>query len=188
VKISIHKQTYADGRAYRYQICDELEHACYVAEPTGRLLPDPTRLVEFFDPGGDPVGRLQPLAATPWRRQTDYQVFAGEDEEPYALIQERWRLVDRLLLRLPRYDLRLGDDRYVAWGSRYGGRFYEITAAPQAEEPGSEEPWRRQAKVGHVERPASGPSYVVQVGAPPLVQSPLVLASLVILADEELYA
>lgn len=118
MRLAIHKQTYADGRAYRYQACDDAGHLCYVAEPTGCLLPDPTRLVEFFGPDGDPVGRLQPPAATPWRRKTDYQVFVGEGAEPRAVIQERWRLVDMLLLRLPRYDLYLGTDRYIAWGSR----------------------------------------------------------------------
>ena len=38
------------------------------------------------------------------------------------MIRERWRLVDILLLRLPRYEVQLGGYCYVARGSRYGER------------------------------------------------------------------
>jgi hypothetical protein len=223
---TIHKLTYADGRAYRYPISDETRQIRYVAERTGMLLPSPTRLVEFFDPDHNLAGRLQPPDVLPWLRVMCYELFVGEEtEEPHAMIQEQWRLVDILLLRLPRYELQLGKHRYIIRGSRYGAHFYEIfrpreegeeaeeEEAKEAEgaedaeatEEVEEEPQSAEArqdegdeeeegkkpkavKVGQIERPAAGPSYIVEAEAAPLRQSPLVLAALVILIDVEQFS
>jgi len=198
---TIHKQTYAEGQAYRYHLSDEAEHLRYVAERTGLLLPSPTRLVEFFDPDHNPVGRLQPPDTAPWERGKRYEVFVGEkSEEPHAVIREQWRLVDILLLRLPRYEVQLGKYCYTAQGSRYGERFYEIfhprgergankeTGAD--EEIGEDEEGHKpqEMKVGQIQRPTIGPDYIVETEAAPLRQAPLVLAALVILIDMELYS
>ena len=119
----IHKLTYSDGRAFRYHVLDDTGNLRYIAEPTGLQRPSPTRLVEFFDPDHNPSGRLQPPEVAPWMRAKRYEVFVGEEaEEPYAVIQETWRLVDILLLRLPSYNVQLGEYHYVIWGSRYGER------------------------------------------------------------------
>ena len=116
---AIHKQTYADGRAYRYDILDEMGHVHYVAKPTGLWRPLPTRLIEFFDPDHNLAGRLQPPEVAPWRRATRYEVFVGQESaEPYAVIQEQLRLVDILLLRMPRYEVQLGTYHYIVQGSR----------------------------------------------------------------------
>jgi len=133
----IHKLTYADGRAYRYLISDANRQLCYMAKRTGLLLPGQTRLVEFFDTQENLVGRLSPPEVAPWLRAEDYQVYiGGEAEEPSAIIHERWRLVDILLLRLPRYEIQLGEHRYVAEGNRYGpGRFYGIFPLEEEELP-----------------------------------------------------
>jgi hypothetical protein len=197
----IYKQTYAEGQAYRYHLSDEAEHLRYVAERTGLLLPAPTRLVEFFDPDHNLVGRLQPPDAAPWQRRKRYEVFVGEkSEEPHAVIREQWRLVDILLLRLPRYDVQLGKYCYTAQGSRYGEHFYEILR-PRGEgetnkEIGAneeigedeEENEPQEMKVGQIQRPTVGPDYIVETHAAPLRQAPLVLAALVILIDMELYS
>ena len=211
----IHKLTYSEGRAYRYHILDDVENLRYVAEHTGMLLPSPTRLVEFFDPAHNPVGRLQPLDVAPWRRGTRYEVFVGEEaEKPYAVIQERWRLVDILLLRLPRYEVQLGQYCYIVRGSRYGDHFYEIFR-PREEggigvveervgvvdeervyeeigdtetEEGEEETRPKDVKVGRIQRPMAGPSYIVESDAAPLRQALLVLAALVILIDMNLHS
>jgi hypothetical protein len=204
---AIHKQTCADGQAYRYRISDGAGHLRYVAEPTGLMRPTPTRLVEFFDPDHGPVGRIEPSDVAAWRRGERYEVFVGgETEKRQAVILERWRLVDILLLRLPFYTVQLGRYGYVARGSRYGGRFYELfrsgggerEAADQGQrrtEGGGEEagagegePPTEDVKVGLISRPVSGPNYVVETDAPPLRQAPLVLAALVILIDTDLYA
>jgi hypothetical protein len=217
MRSAIHKQTYADGRAYRYHILDETGALRTIAEPTGLLLPTPTRLVEFFDPEHHLVGRLQPPAASPWRRGTRYEVFVGDQEEPGAVIQEQWRLVDMLLLRPPRYQVQVGEQHYVARGRRYGESYYEIFLT--GEEEGNEEEVdeegvdkegvkeeelgeaganevrerARGKKVGRIQRPTAGPNYVVETDAAPLLQAPdvlirIVLAALVVLIDMELDA
>jgi len=195
---AIHKQTYADGQAYRYHISDEAGHLCYIAKPTGMLLPSPTRLVEFFDLDHNLAGRFQPRAVAPWWREKRYDVFVGKETgEPHAVIREQWRLVDILLLRLPRYEVQLGKYYYTARGSRYGEHFYEIfrpcgeegTNKERVDEEMGEgekghEP--EEIKVGQIQHPTSGPSYIVETDAAPLRQSPLVLAALAILIDVEL--
>ncbi|HEY72886.1 MAG: hypothetical protein DRJ03_29940 [Chloroflexi bacterium] len=207
---TIHKLTYSDGRAFRYHISDEAGNLGYVAERTGMLLPSPTYLVEFFDPDHNPSGRLQPPDVAPWRRGMHYELFVGaeEVEEPYAVIQETWRLVDILLLRLPRYEIQLGKHCYIVQGSRYGGQFYEIflpwedeqaleeneeteaveAAEGELPEEDKEESEPDKVKVGEIRRPKVGPSYTVEVDAAPLRQSPLALAATVILIDMEVYS
>jgi len=201
---AIQKQTYANGHAYRYHVLDESGGLRYVAEPTGQQLPSPTRLVEFFDPDHRLVGRVRPADGAPWRRAERYDVFTGEEtEKPRATIVERWRLVDILLLRLPRYVVQLGKYGYVARGSRYGGRFYQVfrlyerggveTKEPSESdgdgtEEGKEEPRIKEVEVGQIERPVAGPSYLIETDAAPLRQAPMVLAALVILIDMELHS
>jgi len=136
----IHKQTYADGRAYRYLISDGDRQLLYVAKRTGLLLPGQTRLTEFFDIQENLVGRLQPPDVAPWVRAKDYDVYIGEEaEEPFAVIHERWRMVDILLLRMPSYEVHIGEQRYIAEGNRYDTEhFYGIFVleeeAPPVEE------------------------------------------------------
>jgi hypothetical protein len=225
---TIHKQTYSEGRAYRYHISDEAGSLLYVAERTGLLLPSRTRLVEFFDPEHNLVGRLQPPDVAPWLRGTRYEVFIGEEaEEPYAVIWERWTLVDIILLRLPHYEVQLGQDRYVARGSRYGAHFYQIfrllvneettteeaieieseategaeEETEQVEEVEEEETEEEEdetdrkkgakpkaVKVGEIQRPTVGPSYIVEADAASLRQAVLLLTALVIIIDMEIYS
>jgi hypothetical protein len=206
VRAAIHKQTYTGGRAYRYRVVDEAGRLCYLAEPAGLLLPSPTRLVEFFAPDHSRVGRLQPPQVARWRREKHYTVFVGKGtEEPHAVIRERWRLVDMLLLRLPRYDVQLEGDGYIVRGSRYGERFYEIFRScsreveqgrageeirrdTETQARGEAGPRSREMKVGWIERPTTGSSYIAQTDAAPLRRALLVLAAVVVLIDLELYA
>lgn len=214
MRAAIHKQTYSRGRAYRYRILDEAGQLCCIAEPTGLLLPTPTRRVEFFDPDQELVGRLQPTDVASWRRVKRYELCVGGGPgEPCAVIREWSPLVDVLLLRLPRYEVQLGPTRYVVRGSRYGERFYEIFRAggggaeeadegqadevrvdegveqgEEAEAAGRRVRKPRRAKVGQIQRPTAGPSYVVETDDVPLGQALTVLAALVILIDLELTA
>ena len=210
---TIHKLTYSDGRAFRYHISDDAGNLRYVAERTGLLLPSPTNLVEFFGPDHNPSGRLQPPEVAPWRRGMRYKLFVGEEaKKPYAIIQETWRLVDILLLRLPRYEIQLGKYRYVVQGSRYGGQFYGIflpredeetevaeEEVEESEKPAEikelmeidedeDEPEPDKMKVGEIRRSTAGPSYIIEVNAAPLRQSPLALAAMAILIDMEMHS
>jgi hypothetical protein len=206
VRATIHKQTYADGRAYRYRVVDEAGRLCYLAEPVGLSLPSPTRLVDFLAPDHSRAARLQPSQVARWRREKHYTVYFGRRTgEPHAVIRERWRLVDMLLLRLPRYDVQLGGDGYVVRGSRYGERFYEIfrscsgeveqaramegiRRSVDMEGQGEVGPRSREIEVGQIERPTIGSNYIVQTDAAPLLQAPLVLVAVVVLIDLDLYA
>ena len=192
MRTAIHKQTYTDGRAYRYHISDEDGCLRYLAEPAGLLLPSPIRLVEFFDPDHNLVGRLQPPDGAWWRREKRYEIFVGgetceETEEPYAVVRERLRLVDMLLLRLPRYEVQLAGDCYVIRGSRYGRRFYEILRPRGGGKEQVEEREPGEMKVGQIQRPAVGPSYIVETDDALLSKALLVLAALVVLIDVELF-
>lgn len=134
----IHKSTYSGGVAYRYRIADEGGTTRYEAEPTGLSLPTPTRLVTFLDADSNPVGRLEPTSTSMWSWVREYSLLLGEDEEPRARIEEKWSLVDRILLRLPCYKITVGDRCYVARGTRHGELFYEIFFPPvesEVEEP-----------------------------------------------------
>lgn len=208
---TVRKMTYSDGRAYRYYIADEADRLVYIGEPTGASLPSPTRLVEFFDPAGRPAGRLQPPDLLPWMRATHYKVFATA-EEPYAIIHERWRLVDILLLRLPRYELQLGNQRYTAIGGRYGYYLYQIFPMPEEEEqnqareeqPAEEKvtegpfPEHREKetqvsneegkpRTGTIRCPSAGPDYIIEIDDELLSKAALLLAALVTLIDMDLH-
>ena len=188
MRTAIHKQTYTDGRAYRYHISDEDGRLRCLAEPAGLLLPSPIRLVEFFDPDHNLVGRLQPPDGAWWWREKRYEIFVGgERGEPYAVVRERLRLVDVLLLRLPRYEVQLAGDCYVIRGSRYGRRFYEILRPRGGGKEQVEEREPEEMKVGQIQRPAVGPSYIVETDDTLLSQALLVLAALVVLIDVELF-
>jgi len=210
MKYRIYKQTYSERQAYRYQVTDEADQVCCLAEPTGLFLPTPTRLVTIFDADHNPTGRIEPPPPSPWRLGGTYALVADDQEEPLAVIEERWNLVDLILLRLPRYVLRLGEHTYVARGSRYGERLYEIFMPAQEEEPqeeaGEPEPptldeaemqealaeGEKRSRpygesVGEIIRPARGPHYIIEAKAPPLCQAPLVLVALVVVVDMHLH-
>ena len=116
-------------------------------------------------------------------------------------------VVDVLLLRLPRYEIQLGEHCYTVQGSRYGGHFYEIflpceeeaieetdagesTVQGEPEEMKTEEEGAEpeRIKVGQIQRPTAGPSYVVEADSAPLRQALLTLAAMVILIDMEMHS
>jgi hypothetical protein len=135
IAFAVHKLTYADGRAYGYVISDDAQEIRFVGKRTGLNLPSQTRLVEFFDIENKLVGRLQPPDIAPWLRAKKYEIYVSEeDEEPHAVIREHWRLVDILLLRLPRYDVQIGEDHYIAQGSRYSDDLYGLFLAEEGAE------------------------------------------------------
>ncbi len=198
MEYAIHKLTFSEGRAYRYQVMDREGEVRYLAEPTGLHLPIPTRQITLFDADHQPLARLEPLAATPWRWTRTYTLVLKGEKEAIATIEERWTLVDRLLLRLPTYTLRIGAYTYTARGRRYGEALYELFERPQdgaggegggAERPegGTEERGARPRKVGEVLHPPVGPNYLILVEVAPLRQSPLALAAFVVLIDLHLY-
>ena len=132
-----------------------------------------------------------------------------EDQEtPLAVVAEQWELVDMLLLRLPRYLFQWEGASYIARGSRFGERFYEIfpyVPAPEGEaeagvadigmvdvaeldlarleEVAEKEEHGWGEPVGAIRRPPRGPHYQAEAWVPPLQEATLLLGVLVILAD-----
>ena len=199
MEYAIHKLTFSEGRAYRYQVVDKEGEVRYLAEPTGLSLPTPTRQITLFDADHQPLARLEPLRATPWRWTRSYVLLLEGEAEGAVTIEERWTLVDRLLLRLPSYTLQIGAFTYTAHGKRYGEALYELfEPLPEADQAAGGEPAEEGAapteverpplkKVGEVLHPPVGPNYLILVEAGPLRQAPLALTAFVVLIDLHLY-
>jgi hypothetical protein len=204
MSVQIRKESYSDGRAYRYHISDQDSELCYVAERTGDKLPSPVRLVEFYDLEGRLSGRLLPRAGSFWQSGKMFDVEESAlAAESSATIREYWRLVDRLLLRLPRYEVQLGEHEYVARGSRYGITFYEVFWPPEIDagppregeaggsvgqpETGGNETEQHVVRVGQIQRPIAEIGYEVDLDAGPLRASLIVLGALVVLIDMQLF-
>ncbi len=210
--LSVYKELFSERMAYRYRVADEAGKVCYIVEPTGLFLPNPSRLITLFDADHRPVGRIDPPETSFWSLGGTYRVFLEGQGEPALVVTEQWEMVDLILLRLPRYVFTWEGVRYIARGSRYGERFYEIfpyppeadrrpteggeEAEPTAISPADldtgalQEAAERETRawgeaVGAILRPIRGPYYVVEGGAA-LATAYLPLTVLVILADMHL--
>ncbi|MBC7227919.1 MAG: hypothetical protein H5T61_11925 [Thermoflexales bacterium] len=206
--LRVYKASFSEHQVYRYRITDEADQTLYLAEPTGFFLPNPTREVTLLGPNREFLGRVEPPDPSRWPWGGEYAVVLEGQESPLAVITEQWELVDMLLLRLPRYLFQWEGASYIARGSRFGERFYEIFPyAPEAreeaesaaadlgmvdvaeldlarlEEVAEKEERRWGEPVGVIQRPPSGPHYQAEVWASPLQGAPLLLGVLVILAD-----
>ncbi len=206
--IRVYKESFSEHQVYRYRLTDEADQMLYLAEPTGLFLPNPTRQITLFGPDREPVGRVEPPDLSRWPWGGEYAVILEGQETPLAVIVEQWELVDMLLLRLPRYLFRWEGASYIARGSRFGERFYEIfLCAPEAEGKAQsaaadtgevdvaeldlarlEEVAEREEQewgepVGAIQRPPRGPHYQAEVWDSPLQGATLLLGILIILAD-----
>lgn len=210
--LHVYKELFSEHLAYRYRVTDETGRACYIVEPTGLFLPNPSRLITLFDADRRPIGRIDPPETSYWSLGGTYRVFLEGQEEPALVVTEQWEMVDLILLRLPRYVFTWEGVRYIARGSRYGERYYEIFPYPPEAEsrPGEEAPreepraispadldtgpLRETAEqevqmwgeaVGSIVHPIRGPHYLVE-GLGALERAFLPLTVLVVLADMHL--
>ncbi|MCX7855503.1 MAG: hypothetical protein N2556_05965 [Anaerolineae bacterium] len=206
--LRVYKESFSEHQVYRYRITDEDDQTLYLAEPTGLFLPNPTRQITLFGPDREPVGHVEPPDPSRWPWGGEYAVVLEGQESPLAVVVEQWELVDMLLLRLPRYLFQWEGASYIARGSRFGERFYEIFPyAPEAgeeaegafadtgvvdlaeldparlEEVVEKEERRWGEPVGAIQRPPRGPHYQAEVWASSLQEATLLLGVLVILAD-----
>ncbi len=201
--IGVYKESFSEHQVYRYRITDEADQTLYLAEPTGLFLPHPTRQITLFGPDREPLGRVEPPDPSRWPWGGEYTILLEGRETPLAVVAEQWELVDMLLLRLPRYLFQWEGVSYIARGSRFGERFYEIFPySPDTEEGAdtgtidvaeldvgrpeemAEKEERRWGEpVGLIQRPPRGPHYQAEVWTSPLQDAPLLLSVLVILAD-----
>lgn len=206
--LRVYKESFSEHQVYRYRITDEADRTLYFAEPTGLFLPHPTRQITLFGPQREVVGWVDPPDPSRWPWGGEYAIVLEGQETPLTVIGEQWELVDMLLLRLPRYLFRWEGASYIARGSRFGERFYEIFPyAPEAEgeaqgatadagkvdgaeldltrleEVAEKEEREWGEPVGTIQRPPRGPHYQAEVWDSPLQEATLLLGVLVILAD-----
>lgn len=206
--IQVYKETFSEHHVCRYRITDEADRTLYVAEPTGLFLPNPTREITLLGPERELLGRVEPPDPSRWPWGGAYTLMLEGREIPLAVVVEQWELVDMLLLRLPRYRFRWEGEDYIARGSRFGERFYEIfPGTPEPEEEaavtipdtetvpvadldigqlekiaeGEEHRWGKP--VGAIRRPPRGPHYQAEGWASPLREAGLLLGVLAILVD-----
>lgn len=202
--LHVYKELFSERLAYRYRVTDEAGRVHYIVEPTGLFLPNPSRLITLFDANHRPVGRIDHPETSYWSLGGTYRVFLEGRKEPALVVIEQWEMVDLILLRLPRYVFTWEGVRYIARGSRYGARYYEIFPyPPEAEsrpegrtpaadlEPGLlEELAKREGQawgeaVGSIVHPIRGPHYLVE-GLGALAEAFLPLTVLAVLADVHL--
>lgn len=206
--IRVYKESFSEHQVCRYRITDEADRTLYLAEPTGLFLPNPTRQITLFGPDREMVGRVDPPDPSRWPWGGEYAMILEGQETPLAVVAEQWELVDMLLLRLPRYLFQWEGVSYIARGSRFGERFYEIfrcVPAPEGEakagvagirtvdvaeldlarleEVAEKEEHEWGESVGVIQRPPRGPHYQAEVWVSPLQEATLLLGVLVILAD-----
>jgi hypothetical protein len=173
---AIQRQTLAPEQPIRYEMLDRNGKLLYTAERTTALLDLDQQRMQFLDRDGEPVAQLiPPQGHSLWRATNTYTIILTGEDRPRYTLEQTYSLVDRILLRAPRYKLHALDVHYATRGSRHGEHFYELFDD-------------EDANLGQITRPASGPTYLIESEAPALLQLPLLLAALTIVLDLELAA
>jgi hypothetical protein len=171
---SIQRETLSTDRPIRYTVTDEAGEVLYTVERTNELLDLNQQRARILDRTGNPIAQLvPPEERNLWRATSTYQITMTDEEKAHFTIEQTYSLVDRILLRLPHYKLRGGGARYQARGSRHGEHFYELFGA-------------KGKFLGQIVRPSHGPSYLIEGEPSPLMQMPLLLATLTIVIDLQL--
>lgn len=100
-----------------------------------------------------------------------------------SVFEERWNVVDRLLLHLPRYRITLPDGNALETrGSRYGECFYEIFVLP-ADISREETPEDAGTWLGEILHPPVGPTYIFKSNSPLLITIPVLVTAIMIVVD-----
>lgn len=130
MRLGIERLIFHENRPYRYRIYNEGGQLLWIADREEPWRIYHTRRVHFRAPNGDPVGRLEPPPDLPWVEGTTYYLLTPDEELPswslLASIIQRYTPADDLLQRLPDYELEFAGRLFVARGSRYADRLYEI--------------------------------------------------------------
>lgn len=174
----LYRDAFSEVYTYRYRVTDAEGNLQLTVTWPG--LPIADRPGELFFDAADG----QRLARMLWEDRSwwfgdRFQLFGAARESAFAVVEEQWRIVDRLLLRLPGYRLTLEDGaQFAARGSRYGQQLYELFALPSMEGEVEDD-----LRVGEVLHPSSGPTYVLRAEHPQLESSPVLLAALGVILD-----
>ncbi len=176
----LYRDAFSEVYTYRYRLTDSNGKLILSATwlPPGEGIQPPR--IFFRDGKRRRVAHLD-WESRQWWQGDRFLLYLEEDSKPILIIEEVWNMVDRLLLKMPRYRLRLPDGNVLeARGNRYSEHFYEIFVLPADKGAGDEEAgtW-----LGEVVHPPVGPTYILKTISPMLTQAPLLLVALVIVMD-----
>ncbi|HOV47767.1 MAG TPA: hypothetical protein PLM06_03935 [Anaerolineae bacterium] len=176
----LYRDAFSEVYTYRYRLADETGAVQLIASWPGLPVADRPEEVLFHTATGDYLARLR-WEDRSWWHGDRFWLSRAAEEPPFAMIEEQWRLVDRLLLRLPGYRLTLEEDgvAFSARGSRYSQQLYEIFALPTA----ASQDDAAEQRIGAVRHPASGPTYIMEVEHPRLEADLSLIAALGVILD-----
>ncbi len=177
----LYRDAFSEVYTYRYRLTDSNGKLILAATwlPPGEGIQPPR--IFFRD------GKSRRIAYLDWESRQWWQgdrfiLYLTGNETPILVIEEVWNMVDRLLLKMPRYRLRLPDGNVLeARGNRYNEHFYEIFVLPADKGTWDEE--ESGTWLGEVVHPPVGPTYILKTISPMLTQAPLLLVALVIVMD-----
>ncbi len=177
----LYRDAFSEVYTYRYRLTDSngklLLSAAWLPPGEGN---QPERIF-FRDGEGRRLAHLDWLPRQWWQGDRFLLYLEGKDD-PLLIIEEWWSMVDRLLLKMPRYRLRLPDGNLLeARGSRYSEHFYELFVLPADREHGESD--ETGTWLGEVVHPPVGPTYILKTISPILTKAPLLLVALVIVVD-----
>ncbi len=176
----LYRDAFSEVYTYRYRLTDSNGKLILSATwlPPGEGI-QPRRI--FFRDGKSRRVAYLDWESRQWWQGDRFLLYLNEESKPILVIEEVWNMVDRLLLKMPRYRLRLPDGNVLeARGNRYSEHFYEIFVLPADQGKWDEETgtW-----LGEVVHPPVGPTYILKTISPMLTQAPLLLVALIIVVD-----
>lgn len=195
----LRRDAFSEVYTYQYRLYGEDDALLMIASWPPLTVTDYPPVVYFDDSEGERLGHLA-WESRPWWRGDRFQLFEEAQEEECAVIEEHWHIVDRLLLRMPRYVVTLLDGvRFEARGNRYGQDIYELFQLPSVESAGEEEtaaspdPLPEAAEAGspdpdadvicRIVHPAVGPRYALHTETPLFIDHPMYLFAAVVILD-----
>lgn len=186
VSYHLYRDAFSEVYTYRYRLTDATGALELTASWPGMPAADRPEEVAFTDAQGQQLAILR-WEDRSWWYGDRFWIFDTPTATAIATVEEQWRIVDRLLLRLPGYKLTLNEGldegltregSFIARGSRYSQQMYELFALSTGEGNLVEE-----IRVGDVAHPTSGPTYIMQVEHPYLESHPVLLAILGVILD-----
>lgn len=199
VSYHLYRDAFSEVYTYRYRLTDATGALELTASWPGMPAADRPEEVAFTDAQGQRLALLR-WEDRSWWYGDRFWIFdiptATANAAAIATVEEQWRIVDRLLLRLPGYKLTLNEGldegldegltregSFIARGSRYSQQLYELFALRHECRSTGEGSLVEEIRVGDVAHPTSGPTYIMQVEHPYLESHPVLLAALGVILD-----
>lgn len=177
----LYRDAFSEVYTYRYRLTTDDDALIIQATwPGGQATKQPERIF-LKNAQEEQVAQLR-WQDRSWWRGDRFELYDAEDRL-VSVFEERWNVVDRMLLHLPRYRFTLSDGKVLETrGSRYGERFYEIfalsTPASSGEKSEDAGVW-----LGEILHPPKGPTYTFKSSSPLLTHDPILVATMMVIVD-----